>query len=360
MATSRRRPMARINNKLATLAHAISSTNTTAPSNTHNDSRIPGPTSASAIGTSHERLPFGRRIRKALTINSESRREPRTRLLEAHAGAQPRRNLQIISLLRGVEIEPKRQPQVHAPELTQIELGARDAEDGVRSAGERDRRAEDGRIAAEPPLPETRGSARPSAPRPAGRPRERTYGRRRAAHEKRGNTLPTPAWPRRAPARRRSRSSPTCRCTRPRPRTRRRARAKARSWPAPRRARWSRGRPASSRAAAAYPGSANGTGLSTTALTTENTAVLAAMPTASTAIAVTANSGWSRQARSACTKSCSKAIVTCQRLCLFGLHRTRPPAPCLLGDAPILFLAEAIQRFLVDDATVEQWIVRSA
>ena len=54
----------------------------------------------------------------------------------------------------------KRQPQIHGPELTQIELGARDAEDGVRGAGERDRRAEDGRIAAEPPLPERRGSAR--------------------------------------------------------------------------------------------------------------------------------------------------------------------------------------------------------
>ncbi len=59
MATSRRRPMARINNRLATLAHAISSTNTTAPSSTHNDSRIPAPTIASAIGRATNACPSG-------------------------------------------------------------------------------------------------------------------------------------------------------------------------------------------------------------------------------------------------------------------------------------------------------------
>src|SRR5690606_5751194 len=120
-------------------------------------------------------------------------------------------------------------------------------------------------------------------------------------------------------------------------------------------------------------GSSNGIGFSSTALTTEKIAVLTPMPSVSAASAVNAKPALPRTPSSACARSSSSVLIrvtpdraacSCARdrasCSCAGREARRRASPRsetraarLLGDLPVLLLAEPLQRLLVDDPPVE-------
>src|SRR5690606_10407462 len=112
-------------------------------------------------------------------------------------------------------------------------------------------------------------------------------------------------------------------------------------------------------------GSSNGIGFSSTALTTEKIAVLTPMPSISAASAVNVKPGLSRNPLSACFRSSSSVLIRVTRdrraaCSCAGREARRRASPRsetraarLLGDLPVLLLAEPLQRLLVDDPPVE-------
>jgi hypothetical protein len=83
--------------------------------------------------------------------------ETRLRLLEGHAGLQTRRGLEEVALIDGVRIELEGNPELgRVPaELRQVELRPDDPDHDMRITTELERLADDRRVAAEPPYPET-------------------------------------------------------------------------------------------------------------------------------------------------------------------------------------------------------------
>ena len=156
-AISRLRAVARTSRRLATFAHAISSTKPTAPPRISSvglhlltktvciGSRPKPPPSPSAFGN------FGREFRAGEL-------EPRLPLLERHTALEPRRGREEVALIDRVRIELERHPELRRlANLGEIEVGADDADHFVRIAAQQNRLADDVGIAAETPLPTVHG-----------------------------------------------------------------------------------------------------------------------------------------------------------------------------------------------------------
>ena len=210
-ASSRLRPAARTTSRLATLAHAISSTNATAPISDTIVGRT-SPTRSSNIGIDVKVQAGGLLDREMLAQVGRDVVDLDLRLVGAHAGLEPADHaVEHVVAVGGVDVDPRRGPHlrralgVDAGRQQQLEAWRQDADDARAPVAELDVLADDGLIAAETPQPERvtqdrghRRTRRRRLSRPAAAPachrRRRNRGRRASARRGRGTGS---SWPRR-------------------------------------------------------------------------------------------------------------------------------------------------------------------
>ena len=158
IASSRRRPVARINNRFATLTHAISSTTSTPPCSRYRDSRTSRTSSSRNPVASPVKPLFrmyaaraGTRSMRRLTIaciwaSSCSMVAPSRRRPIIMLNSLPRSSSDRCARRKGKRHEQSRIPPCRPRHL---EVGRQNADDDVLSGIEMDRPADDGAIRAE-------------------------------------------------------------------------------------------------------------------------------------------------------------------------------------------------------------------